>query len=89
MGHGPTTDGVTNVTGVVLARAARIRRLIIRAGAAPGTLEIRDGGASGTVKLTLLPLASVSSQYDLDLELNTDVHFTLGANITDVYWEIE
>lgn len=76
-----TSANVTS-TGTLVATPCRVRALHYRAGAAAGTIVLKDGGASGTVKLTIHPPASAAFAGSLSLPgdgilFGTDVHATL------------
>jgi len=54
-------------SGVVFGGPARIRGIYFVGGATAGTIEIKDGGASGATLLTLTTPASVESSNYLEL----------------------
>ncbi len=71
-----------NATGTFKATKTRVKKVILTAAAAAATLVLRDGGAGGTVRLTLGAAIGTSAimNYDSDpLGFGTDVHATIGG----------
>lgn len=68
-------------TGTVWAGPGRVRAYTLVAGAAAGTVVLRDGGAGGTILATFDSPASATWQQSLDMDggikFNTSIHATL------------
>lgn len=74
-------------TGEMLAHRTRVKSIVITTGASAGSIVLRDGGASGAVKVTIVTPA-VASMSDVSLPgegvlFATDVHLT-ATNVTGV-----
>lgn len=87
-------SGKLTATGQLLDAAgnninrARIKQLYIVPGATAGTLVFRDGGASGSTKLSLDTVASATAPTTIDIPgegllFGTNVHITL-TSVTSV-----
>ena len=77
-------------TGTAVARRSRLAGVNVIATSTAGTLTFRDGGATGTVKLTYNTPASAGA-YDLLIpdngivfETNIHVTFSDNTNVTSV-----
>jgi len=78
-----------SATGTFKATPTMVKSVTLTAAAAAATLVLRDGGAGGTVRLTLGAAigTSVTAGYILDpLAFGTDVHATIGgaAAVADI-----
>lgn len=85
------TASATATGTLVASSRAKVLGVYWRAGATAGTIVLRDGGAGGTVRLTLNTPAAVSAGFlpifGGGLVFNTDVHATLTTadGVTIVY----
>lgn len=73
------TASVTS-TNTMVSGAARVKGVYWRAAGTAGTIVLKDGGASGTTKMTINTPAAVSAGFipiEGGLEFATDVHATL------------
>ena len=70
-----------SATGSIWAGPGRVRGLSFVAAAAAGTIVLRDGGAGGTVLLTIDTPGSATWQDHMDfdggIKFNTNIHCTL------------
>lgn len=80
-------------SGSIVERRSRLHGLYILAGATAGTVEIRDGGASGTVILTINTPADATVPVYFDIpcggmlgETNLYATITNAAAVT-AFWE--
>jgi hypothetical protein len=74
-----------DATGVIYAGATNLAGYQIAPGGTAGEIVFRDGGASGTVRLTLniptAPLTPISTLIPGNgIRFNTNIHVTLPAN---------
>lgn len=83
-GENLTTKNLT-ATGTVVAGRTRIRS--IYNGNAAGTVVLRDGGGSGTVKFQLVMAAGQTCDLPGSIAFETDCHATLTTttSVTFVY----
>lgn len=78
-------------TGTLVSGACRLIGLWVRAGATAGTVELKDGGASGSSKLIInTPASAAFAQFipiPDGLEFETDLHVTLtqADAVTAIY----
>ena len=79
-----TTKNLT-ATGTVVAGRTRIRS--IYCGATAGTVELKDGGGSGTSKFLLAMAAGQTCDFPGSVAFETDCHATLTTanSVTFVY----
>jgi hypothetical protein len=68
---------------------SRLKGVYVVHAASPGTVQVRDGGASGPILLELdLPSTNTSPVWvecpDNGILFDTDMYVTFGANITGV-----
>jgi len=81
-------------TGTVIATGSVVLAVQFRAAATAGTVVLKDGGASGTTKLTLYAPASAAAIGYVTLAegivFGTDVHATLTQvdGVTVIYRDI-
>ena len=71
-------------TATVLARPGRVRALWIVGSASAGDIDIRDGGASGTLVLPLEVPANFVGYIKIPedgIRCETDIHVTLDGNV--------
>lgn len=69
-------------TGTLVARACNLLHIQVRSGATAGSAVLRDGGAGGTVKMTINTPASAAAHIAIPipspgLAFDTDCHVTL------------
>lgn len=68
-------------TGTAVATPAKVLGVYWRAAGTAGTIVLRDGGGSGTVKMTINTPAAVSAGFvpiaGGGMQFGTDVHATL------------
>ena len=74
-------------SGSVFGGPARVKGIVVTCGSTASSVVIKDGGASGTAKMTITTPAAAGIQNILipgeGVKFNTDVHATL-ANATIV-----
>jgi len=83
MESGPCSSGNVTSTGTIYSGAARIRGIIAQSSSASGSVVLKDGGSSGTVKFTF-PLGADNTvgQYTVPgagIVCGTDIHATLSS----------
>lgn len=76
-------------SGAALDTRSRVKGIYVVHAASPGTVQLRDGGASGPIQVELdFPTSNTSPVWvDFPGEgvlFETDVYVTFGANITAV-----
>lgn len=77
----------TNLTATATLNAGRTRIRSIYNGAVAGTVELKDGGASGTSKFLLAMAAGQTCDLPGSIVFETDCHATLTdtTSVTFVY----
>lgn len=86
-----TSANVTSTGTLVAAGPVTVVGLHYAAGANAGSIVLKDGGASGTAKLTIQTPASAGAAAYLNLKggllFGTDVHVTLteAVGVTVIY----
>lgn len=87
----PASAASVTSTGTVLSAGCTVLAVQFRAGATAGSVVLKDGGASGTAKLTIYTPASATFAGFVTLAdgivFGTDVHATLtqADGVTVIY----
>lgn len=93
--HAKVNEAVSSAsataTGALIATGCRVRGIYVRAAGTAGTVVLKDGGASGTTKLTINTPAVVGGHYHeipgAGIEFATDCHATLTtADAVTIYY---
>lgn len=87
MSHSDVSSAHATATGAMVSYRARVKNIAVTTTATAGTVVLRDGGASGDVKMTLTTPAAVGL-YDITVPdagvlFESNVHATL-TNVTAV-----
>lgn len=81
-------------TNTLVSTTCRVRGIYVRAAGSAGTLVLKDGGASGTAKVTINTPAAVGGHYHEipggGVLFSTDCHATLTtADAVTIYYAAE
>lgn len=76
------TSASRTTTGTLISGRARLKGLVITCGATAGSVVFRDGGATGTVRLSIVTPAAAGIRDigipDQGILFQTDIHVTIS-----------
>lgn len=77
----PVLSAATTTSASLVATPCRVRGILVRAASSAGTLVLKDGGSSGTARITINTPAAVGDVYipvpGSGVVFSTDVYATL------------